>query len=1033
MNFTSSDMESTLSLVCTSWCCAQIWYSKCRLTINSKERQMALVHSADDRRVYAAAAGLRPEFDDSHELDEQQYVFAPSNPSYRVMRDGSGTVVTLYGTDWQGRSMSLHATGFRPYLYVSLERIDAHTTDSDSRDELVQRLIAELDAQLLLINALDTCTWSPERLSLRRAVAGQVRHRKLYDAERQKLANSKQWAHLVTEDAEAELTRVWISEADQCCRPIVGWEVTEGLPARGCGPGSGYRGMRAQRFLKLYMYSPNMVTKARDLLHGKSAELGPDRQAVQLAKRRRRSDIEEKDADDDKAARKGRPLSRMEKAALDPKQKKLTMRLSDPKELDNDDGAAAVINARDQLDELEDEDDDDEDYGLLQRPQVEDDETEDSEDDNYDVGGETWTVVRSCEVGDQKMRFETRLDKRFIRRVQRERSTVEWQMLADGQSYDVFEADIDFVLRFAIDCGFAWEQWVSVDFERELLSAADGSPTDTPLRVSRLVGNQRRTRTQVELRADYRHMKLVDDEAVQNKPPKHLLMSLDCEMEPGPNNEFPDANSNRMLQCVVVVRGDNVVGEKKKFWFRSVSFVLLSVDCRTEPRPYCSERHIIECATEQVLFEALGRFIRLAEAQLVTGYNSDGFDLPYMLDRAHVLGVGDEFQRAWGRSLYSSRLRVKERTFSSSQAGNIRFTDVMAEGSTFIDLFKKLQRDPLIKLRAYTLNAVASHFLGDQKEDMSYSLIRQYQQTALGREKLRSYCEKDALLPLELFEHLLIMPGMIEMARINSCSMQVLLNRGQQVRSKCCLYRAGARESPPIRFYTRTEEERRLQASETFQGATVVNPKPGLYEEPVATLDWSSLYPSIMVTHNLCMTTRVAPDYDLTLDPDIMGCQDPLNELTVEERQARAAAAVWRVPDMTSEMPYVERASDESLVFLRHPVRLGIVPKVQIDYLKFRKRTKGDMKQAYVDGDIALAQLLDKRQLAIKMLANSLYGMLGATCSFGYTPTVSSTVTLRGRCLLYLMRSLAINEFDEHDVDVVYGYVLFCCAATLLT
>merc|ERR1712117_749514 len=42
---------------------------------------------------------------------------------------------------------------------------------------------------------------------------------------------------------------------------------------------------------------------------------------------------------------------------------------------------------------------------------------------------------------------------------------------------------------------------------------------------------------------------------------------------------------------------------------------------------------------------------------------------------------------------------------------------------------------------------------------------------------------------------------------------------------------------------------------ENFEGATVIEPKRGYYADPVATLDFSSLYPSIMMAHNLCYTT----------------------------------------------------------------------------------------------------------------------------------------------------------------------------------
>lgn len=37
----------------------------------------------------------------------------------------------------------------------------------------------------------------------------------------------------------------------------------------------------------------------------------------------------------------------------------------------------------------------------------------------------------------------------------------------------------------------------------------------------------------------------------------------------------------------------------------------------------------------------------------------------------------------------------------------------------------------------------------------------------------------------------------------------------------------------------------------------MLDPKPGFYEQPIATLDFASLYPSIMMAHNLCYTTLV--------------------------------------------------------------------------------------------------------------------------------------------------------------------------------
>jgi len=47
----------------------------------------------------------------------------------------------------------------------------------------------------------------------------------------------------------------------------------------------------------------------------------------------------------------------------------------------------------------------------------------------------------------------------------------------------------------------------------------------------------------------------------------------------------------------------------------------------------------------------------------------------------------------------------------------------------------------------------------------------------------------------------------------------------------------------------------KAEAADMYEGATVIEPERGYYDVPIATLDFSSLYPSIMQAHNLCYTT----------------------------------------------------------------------------------------------------------------------------------------------------------------------------------
>src|SRR5690554_1519594 len=63
-----------------------------------------------------------------------------------------------------------------------------------------------------------------------------------------------------------------------------------------------------------------------------------------------------------------------------------------------------------------------------------------------------------------------------------------------------------------------------------------------------------------------------------------------------------------------------------------------------------------------------------------------------------------------------------------------------------------------------------------------------------------------------------------------------------------------------------------LGSEDQYEGATVIEPRKGYYDVPIATLDFASLYPSIMMAHNLCYTTLLTPSiiqkYNLVKDVD---------------------------------------------------------------------------------------------------------------------------------------------------------------------
>ena len=120
-------------------------------------------------------------------------------------------------------------------------------------------------------------------------------------------------------------------------------------------------------------------------------------------------------------------------------------------------------------------------------------------------------------------------------------------------------------------------------------------------------------------------------------------------------------------------------------------------------------------------------------------------------------------------------------------------------------------------------------------------------------------------------------------------------------------------------------------SDEQYEGATVIEPKKGYYDAPIATLDFSSLYPSIMMAHNLCYTTLLDKSSidRLALQKDVDYIQTPNNDFFVKSNK-----------------------------------RKGLLPSVLEDLIAARKRAKADLKK---ETDPFKRAVLDGRQLALKV------------------------------------------------------------------
>lgn len=359
--------------------------------------------------------------------------------------------------------------------------------------------------------------------------------------------------------------------------------------------------------------------------------------------------------------------------------------------------------------------------------------------------------------------------------------------------------------------------------------------------------------------------------------------------------------------------------------------------------------------------EMIERFVEIVkerDVDILFGYNTDFFDFPYLKERAKLLKV----KLSLGRD--GSEVVARRRKFA---------TATRVRGRIHIDVFALidfLATIGTIRLIHYALEDVYRYLLGREKPDFEFTkFVDAWEKGGEEWERLLIYNLSDAVATLELGQELL--PLFLELSKIiGQTPFDVArMTPGQIVEWLLIAegYRRG--ELIPARPVAETYEER---MEETYAGAYVMEPIKGLHENLVV-FDFRSLYPSIIVTHNL--------------DPSTINCDCCRTDGE-------------KVPDLPY---YICRR------------RRGFLPEVVEKILNARFETKRKLKE--VKKDSHEYKQLNAKQLALKIIANSFYGMLGYPKARWYSKECAESVTSFGRH--YIKKTIKMAE--EAGLKVVYS------------
>jgi DNA polymerase elongation subunit (family B) len=417
------------------------------------------------------------------------------------------------------------------------------------------------------------------------------------------------------------------------------------------------------------------------------------------------------------------------------------------------------------------------------------------------------------------------------------------------------------------------------------------------------------------------------------------------------------------------------------------------------------------------------------DADVLSGWNSEGYDIPYTVNRITRVLSKDDTRRfcLWGQF---PKERMFERFGAESQTYDL-------SGRVHMDYMQLYRKYTYEERHSYSLDAIAEYELGEHKTQYEGTLDQLYNQNF---KTFIEYNRQDTMILHKLDEKLQFIDLANEIAHDNTVLLPTVMG-AVAVTEQAIINEAHERGLVVPNRRGRRDEEDTAAA-----GAYVAYPKKGVHKW-VGAVDINSLYPSAIRALNMGMETIVGQlrpvmteQYinDLVFNKkksfaaaweNVFGSfeytavmeQQRGVEITIDwqdgEVSVHSAQEVWNII-FNSNQPWMLTANGTIVTYEKK----GVVPGLLERWYAERKEMQAKKKEATDPKDIAF---WDKRQLVKKINLNSLYGaILNPHCRF-FDKRIGQSTTLTGRAIARHMAGY-INEciagkFDHVGEAIVYG------------
>ncbi|KAI3397309.1 hypothetical protein diail_10966 [Diaporthe ilicicola] len=386
--------------------------------------------------------------------------------------------------------------------------------------------------------------------------------------------------------------------------------------------------------------------------------------------------------------------------------------------------------------------------------------------------------------------------------------------------------------------------------------------------------------------------------------------------------------------------------------------------------------------------------VRTHDPDVLAGYEVHGSSWGYLVERArhkYEYNLCDEFSRMKTQS--HGRFGKEADRWGFNTTSTIRVT-----GRHMINIWRAMRGE--LNLLQYTMENVVWHLLHRRIPHYSWRTLSDWYTNGRHRDlaKVLRYYITRTKMDIQILEENELIPRTSEQARLLGVDFFSVFSRGSQFKVESIMFRI----AKPENFVLVSPSRKQVGGQNALECLPLVmEPQSAFYNSPLLVLDFQSLYPSVMIAYNLCYSTFLGRIVNWR-GTSKMGFTD-------YKRQERLLELLQKYINITPN----------GMMFTKVEIRKSLLAKMLTEILETRVMVKSGMKQDR--DDKTLQQLLNNRQLALKLLANVTYGYTSASFS-GRMPCseIADSIVQTGRETLE--RAIAcIHSVEKWGAEVVYG------------